>query len=126
MIGVELVASCKLDKPCRDCFPEYFAEIALVAIPESYARHFEGDPYHPLGLGIEFRALQKLRDWHDRFRYRAIELIRRACQSGDGQSRPYRRSPPRFEWAIGFGYLKSEQRGLIIMQFYSNRRSAPK
>src|SRR5919108_6522304 len=75
MIGVELAASCKLDKPCRDRFPEYFAEIAPNAIPESYPGHFEGDAYHPLGLGIEFRALQKLCDEHDRFRYRPSNLF---------------------------------------------------
>src|SRR5919197_5505837 len=75
MIGVELAASCKHDEPCRDCFPEYFAEIVPIAIAESYARHFEGDAYHPLGLGIEFRALQKFCDEHDRFRYRPSNLF---------------------------------------------------
>lgn len=114
MVRVELAASCKLDKPSRDCFPEYFAEIALVAIPESYARHFESDAYHPLGLRIEPGALQKLRDWHDRFRYRPWNVFAVRVSPVTGRVVPTVDHLV-LRGAIGFSYGKSEQRSRAVL-----------
>ena len=74
-IGIKLAGFCKLDNPFDDSFPQN----ALVAKLESCASHFECDGHDPLGLGIEFGTVQKLRDGHDLRRYRQWYYANPAC-----------------------------------------------
>src|SRR5262249_11196089 len=60
-IGIKLADLCKLDNLFSDSFPQN----ALFARLKSWASHFECDGHDPLGLGIEFGTVQKLRDGHD-------------------------------------------------------------
>jgi hypothetical protein len=81
-IGIEFAGFCKLDNSFGDSFID---KIALVANLKSCASHFECYAHDPLGLGIEFAIVQKLRDGHDLSPLSAMELCAlSACQSGDG------------------------------------------
>src|SRR5262249_11687841 len=73
-IGIKLAGLCKLDNLFSDSFPQN----GLVAKLKSCASHFECDGHDPLGLGIEFGTVQKLRDGHDPPRYRQWHLL---CKS---------------------------------------------
>ena len=74
-IGIKLAGFCKLDNLFSDSFPQN----ALVAKLKSCASHFECDAHDPLGLGIEFGTVQKLRDGHDLRRYRQWYYANPAC-----------------------------------------------
>ena len=74
-IGIKLAGFCKLDNLFSDSFPQN----ALVARLKSCASHFECDGHDPLGLGIEFGTVQKLRDGHDPRRYRQWYYANPAC-----------------------------------------------
>jgi hypothetical protein len=81
-IGIEFAGFCKLDNSFGDSFID---KIALVANLKSCASHFECYAHDPLGLGIEFAIVQKLRDGHDLSPLSAMELgALSAGQSGDG------------------------------------------
>src|SRR5262249_36432736 len=81
-VGIEFAGFCKLDNSFGDSFID---KIALVANLKSSASHFEYYAHDPLGLGIEFAIVQKLRDGHDLSPLSAMELgALSAGQSGDG------------------------------------------
>src|SRR5215813_8577462 len=61
-IGIEFAGFRKFNNSFGDSFID---KIALIGKLKSYASHFECDAHDLLGLGIEFGAVQKLRDGHD-------------------------------------------------------------
>jgi len=65
-IGIEFAGFCKFDNSFGDSFID---KITSVTKLKSRASHFECDGHDPLGLGIEFGTVQKLRDGHDPRRY---------------------------------------------------------
>ena len=75
---------------------------ALVANLKSCASHFECYAHDPIGLGIEFGTIQKMRDGHDLSPRSAMELYAEsACQSDDGLRRYWRPAKNQNERALG-------------------------